>query len=105
MTIVAEKTDRPVQVNFTLPLEIAAGLAEATFISGDGEYPLSQLSRYYATVDDARYGGSLEREHFDAIRAHPDRPLLVVTSASGTHTFTAPAVWTDRIATLNRILY
>jgi hypothetical protein len=105
MTIIAEQTDHPVQVNFTLPLEIATGLAEVVFISGEQEYPLSQLSRFYATVDDARYGGDLHREDFDALRAHPDRPVFVVTSANGTHSFTAPPAWSDRIATLNRILY
>jgi len=105
MTIIAEQADRPVQVNFTLPLEIASGLTAATFTTTDGVYPLSELERYYATVDEARYGGTLEREYFDLIRAHPERPQFSVSSANGTHSFTAPSVWTNRMETLNRILY
>lgn len=105
MTIIAEQTDRPVQVNFTLPLDIASGLTTARFATGDAQYPLAQLERYYATVEEARYGGTLKRDHFDSIRMISERPQFSVTSASGTYTFTAPAIWTDRMDTLNRILY
>jgi len=105
ITILAERTDRPVQVNFTLPLEIASGLESAMFFVAEMEYPLTDLERYVATVETARFGGHLDRVHFDEIRTALETPRFGIASASGIHVFLAPTVWSDRIATLNRILY
>jgi len=104
MTLLAEKTDRPVQVNITLPLDIAGGLETVTFHTDGDVLPVTALSRFYAEAESARYGGELTRPDFDRLRAYSGRPRLVVTSRAGTFDFSAPKEWPDRMATINRIL-
>lgn len=101
----------PVQVNFTVPLRAARGLAEAELRTASGaRYPLGNLERFFARADTARYGSTLPREQFDRLRARPQEVELVTAAgdngggASGEFRYAAAEPWVRRMEILNLML-
>jgi hypothetical protein len=109
--------EEPVLVNFSLPLAAAAGLSSAELVDDDGVvFPLIEPERFFARSDIARYGSTMTRTAFDALRSPPRPVTLVITSraaipadsraeeASAEHRFASARPWVRRMETLNLIL-
>lgn len=107
--------DEAVLVNFSVPLATAAGLSAAALVAEDGVvFPLIDPERFFARSDSARYGTTMTRADFDALRRPPRPVALVITSrppadsrtgeASAEYRFASAPPWVRRMETLNLIL-
>jgi hypothetical protein len=116
--------EEAVLVNFSVPLATAAGLSAAALVDEDGVvFPLVEPERFFARSDMARYGSTMTRADFDALRQPPRPVALVVTArppadhagasapadsrtgeASAEYRFASAPPWVRRMETLNLIL-
>jgi hypothetical protein len=100
------KTDsRPVQVNFSIPLDTAKSLESAYLEGADAaRYELREIERFVVRVDHARFGSLLDRSDFDALRATPGGTSLIISGTAESR-FVAEAAYQERMEMLNLMLF